>query len=255
MLARTKWSYRYLAESPEGFIQQLALNYVGKGYFFYVTGQVNSRDAHVTDKKLTEKYKVLVSPWERSRRERSSAACHYIRFRGVFVLCATEGRHRFFDEERDSEARPLYLDFRRQGLSFAGYHVAHRQGRVHVSVARKEEKRLRAALLSVCLRRSQERLEALFYRIPFEPYAGVFKQVDSIRRAVNSARKKHGLPPVRKTALRSKRRVVKVFQDEVDESARNASSNTRTGLASRNAARSATTKTPGSAYASSDARI
>ena len=36
--------YRCVATSLEGFIQQLAVSYVGKGYFYYATGRVPNGD-------------------------------------------------------------------------------------------------------------------------------------------------------------------------------------------------------------------
>ena len=36
-------TYKWNATTPEGFIQQLAVAYVARKYFFYVTGRVPAR--------------------------------------------------------------------------------------------------------------------------------------------------------------------------------------------------------------------
>ena len=50
------------ATSVAGFIQQLAVSYVGRGYFFFVTGVIPAhKDPARVDEKLTSRYEVGLS--------------------------------------------------------------------------------------------------------------------------------------------------------------------------------------------------
>ena len=47
--------YRCEATSVAGFVQQLAVAYVGRGYIFYVTGEIpEKKDPRVVDAKLVQ---------------------------------------------------------------------------------------------------------------------------------------------------------------------------------------------------------
>src|SRR5438270_14075747 len=96
-----RYRYRCEATSLEGFLQQLAVCYVGRGYWFYVTGFIPpDKDPRSVDRKLIEQYGIEISKWSRARRKRAGiASVQYIRFRQFFVLLATEGKHRFFIDE------------------------------------------------------------------------------------------------------------------------------------------------------------
>src|SRR5262245_44493132 len=93
--------YRCAATSVAGFIQQLAVAYVGGGYWYYVTGSVPERkDPRVVDEKLVARYGIGLSKWARARRKQAGwASVQYIRHQRFFVLLATHGKHRFFEEE------------------------------------------------------------------------------------------------------------------------------------------------------------
>ena len=72
--------YRCEATSLEGFIQQLAVCYVGRGYWHYVTGRVPpDKNASAVDRKLLLKYGVIMPKWTRSRRKRSQTCSQYPR--------------------------------------------------------------------------------------------------------------------------------------------------------------------------------
>src|SRR5215475_6096161 len=94
--------YRCEATSVAGFVQQLAVAYVGRGYFFYVRGEIPERkDPRAVDEKLITKYGIAIGKTARARRKAAGFAnVQYIRFRQSFVLLATPGKHRFFEEER-----------------------------------------------------------------------------------------------------------------------------------------------------------
>ena len=93
--------YRCEAVSVEGFIQQLAVSYVARGYFFYVTGRVpEHKDPARVDEKLVARYGVDISKWARARRKQVGGAnLQYLRHGRFFVLLATHGEHPFFAEE------------------------------------------------------------------------------------------------------------------------------------------------------------
>ena len=67
--------YRFEATSVEGFVQQLAANYVANGYWSYVCGKIpESKDPRVVDRKLLGLYGIEISKTRLSRVERAEAA-------------------------------------------------------------------------------------------------------------------------------------------------------------------------------------
>ena len=117
----------YLCEttSIEGFVQLLACNFLPHGYWFYVTGWVpEGKDPRQVDAKLIRKYDIDLPRATRSRRKRLGYAnLRYLRHGSFFVLIATSGKHRFFEEEAAS-----IRDIRRVPLRFAGYSISYRPG-------------------------------------------------------------------------------------------------------------------------------
>lgn len=200
--------YRYEARTIEGFVQQLAVQYVTKGYWFYVTGIVpKDKDPRRIDQKLLAKYEVDISKWARSRRKAAGLAnVHYLRHRRFFVLLATHGNHQFFDEEG---AR--VKDCRRVPIKFGSYAISFRGGHAHVRIERETEKDLKAHFEQIALRESTEWLERALQTIPFEPYAPVRRQVWTMFKRVNEIRHKAGLERVDKSCLRFKRRIYRPF--------------------------------------------
>jgi hypothetical protein len=195
-----------------GFVQQLAISYIGHGYWFYVTGVIPERkDPRRVDEKLLEQYDAGLSKWARARRKRAGLAnVHYIRHGRFFVLIASRGQHRFFEDE------PNHKDVRRDPIRFAGYSIGYRMGvdrRMHPSVRihPAEYRTLKAHLLDIACHRSVEKLTAEFRRIRFEPYAPVRRQLLNLLRAVNRLREAAGFEPVPVSALRLRRRVFKPF--------------------------------------------
>src|SRR3954454_444745 len=88
----------------EGFVQKLAVAYVARGYYFYVTGYVpEGKDPARVDTKLCARYGVELSKWARARRRAAGQASHaYIRYRRFFVLLATHGESPCYIEEAGS---------------------------------------------------------------------------------------------------------------------------------------------------------
>lgn len=201
-------AYRYLARSVGGFIQQAAVYYVQRGYYFYVLGRVpkDSRGQQI-DRKILTKYDIELSKFQRYRlKKKGQARIQYLRYRDTFVLLATEGKHRFFAEEqtalRDARVLPLRV---------FGYAISHQNGRVLVSLDEETYRHLRADFLHLALRRTPHTLARKFWSLPFEPYGPVYRQVLSICQAVNRKRKTGGLSLVPSSTLRRLRRSFRPF--------------------------------------------
>ena len=201
-------SMGFEASTLEGFIQQLAVSYVARGHWFYVTGKVPAgKDPRAVDEKLVARYGAGLSRFERCRRKRAGlASVRYIRFGPTFVLVATQGEHRFFEEET------RIRDMRKVPIKVGGYAVSHLAGRVSVRIEREAWKLLRAYYVEEATRRPVEWFVWEFWRWPFEPWAPVRRQTFTILNQVNKARKMAGLPLVPTTCVRLKRRIVRPFE-------------------------------------------
>lgn len=200
--------YRCVASSVEGFVQQVAVSYVGRGYWFYVAGWVpEGKDPMRVDGKLVEKYGVDRTKWERARRKRAGLAnLQYIRHGSFFLLLATPGEHPFFVDEQDN-----IRDARRVPIKFAGYSISYRDGHPHVRIDREVYNLTKAYLLEQAPRNPVQVMDGAFRAMPFQAYAPVRRQVLNLHRAVNRVRKTAGLQEIPMAALRLRRRVVRVF--------------------------------------------
>lgn len=212
--------YRCVATSVAGFVQQLAVCYVGRGYYFYVRGGIPAhKDPAVIDRKLVDRYGIAVSKWTRCRRrKRGYASMQYLRHGEFFVLLATHGEHPFFT----SEGR-LVRDIRRQPLRFGGYAIGCRPARgggpLHPSVRieRGEFAALKAHLGRMAVHRSVEDLSRILRSLPYEPYAPVLDQLRILVRSLNRRRKAAGLEPVPSAVFRQRRRPVRPFAPRSSE--------------------------------------
>ena len=120
--------------SPAEFVRHVAVNLVSRGYFFYVTGEIPAhKDPAATDAKIVRHYGTDISKWTRYRqRRRGCASVQYLRHGHRFVLLATHGAHRFFQDEAD-----VIRDLRQQPLRLFGYSIKYRDGgHSHVLVRR-----------------------------------------------------------------------------------------------------------------------
>jgi len=203
-------AYQCEAASVPGFIQQLAVSYVSNGYFFYVVGRIpEGKDPRAIDVKLLGRYGVHISKWAKARRKQAGGAnLQYLRHGRLFVLLATHGQHPFFAEEGDR-----VRDVRRVPLKAFGYAVSFKGGHVHVRIEREEFKRLKAHFLGLAVHRKAESIAAEFFRLPFEPYAPVRRQLLELLRLVNRARRAAGFDLVPVECLRLRRRIVRPFDD------------------------------------------
>ena len=202
------YQYRYEATTVEGFVQQLAVSYLKNGYWFYVRGEVPpGRDPVAVDDKLVTKYGIGVSKWVKARaKKRGEAKVQYLRYAQTFLLLATAGEHRIFQDEKG-----VIRDARERPIQFYGYSIGYRDGHPHVRIATAQYKELEAAFLGNALSLPCEVLSGSFRALPFEPYGPVKLQVRKLLRKVNRARKAAGLERVPVTCLRTKREPVRPF--------------------------------------------
>jgi hypothetical protein len=203
-------AYRCEAQNLEAFIQQLAVSYVARGYWFYVTGWIPERKDHrAVDAKLIAKYQLDISKQARARRKaRGLANMHYLRHGRFFVLLASMGAHEFRIYEADS-----IRDIRRQPIVHENYSVGFRNGHASVRIAREEYRRLRAYFEEVATSRRGETLAAELNALPFAGYAPVRRQVLNLRALVNRRRREAGYETIPVEALLLSRRNVRVFSE------------------------------------------
>lgn len=218
--------YRHETTSLAGLVQLLAANLLPHGYYFYVIGRVpQGKDPAALDRKLIAKYGCDLSRSERSRRKLAGqASVQYLRHESLWILIATHGQHRFFDEEGE-----LVRDVRKTPLRVGDYSLTVRKGnflkrhadqaeavpdgrpRARVLIARDKYCELRAHFLDIATHRSAESLAGLFFHLPFEPYAPIRKQLLNLLRLVNEKRQQAGYSKLTPECLRYRRRIVTPF--------------------------------------------
>lgn len=220
--------YRCVATSVTGFVQLLACNLLPHGYWFYVAGRIPPhKDPAAVDAKLIDQYGIALSKRERARRKQLGYAnLHYLRYDRRFVIIATQGRHKFLEEER-----AVVRDIRRVPLKFYGYSTGYRPGgrtragerdprwHAHVQIERKRFLQERAYLRELALRRSESVLREELRQLPFEPYAPVRRQFLHLLKSVNLARKQVGVSPLPTSVLRLRRRIVRPFDPVAPQTA------------------------------------
>lgn len=207
--------YQHACVSVAGFIQQLAVSYVAKGYWFYVCGVVPERkDPAKTDRKIMAQYGVGISKWARARKKKAGQAnLHYLRHERFWVVIATPGESLFFAAEGQG-----VRDIRETPLCYHGYSVSSRRGRgggrrhASVRIERRQYLELKAYFEEVAPRWTVERLAWELANLPFERYAPVRNQMFTIWRAINRRRKVAGLEPVPREVLPWRRRPVRPFE-------------------------------------------
>lgn len=211
-------SYKYVATSVAGFVQQLTVQYIRHGYFFYVAGHIPpGRLAEDIDAKLIEQYDVAKSRWQRARRKAAGGGnVHYLRYDSFWVLVANAGEHLFFEREAS-----VIRDVRRQPIAFAGYSIGYRRsisGTYHASVRihENEYRWLKSYLCQMAAKATVSEMADEFRRLRFEPYAPVVRQLFAILRAVNRVRKTAGLRPLHNDVVRTSRSVVKPFEPRAE---------------------------------------
>ena len=203
-------SYHYLTHSVGGFIQQVAVCYVQRGYWFYVAGQFPAqKDPQQVDRHLLDKYDIDLSKFQRCRRKKEGqASVQYIRYQDTFLPLATKGAHPFFVKEASIR------DARRFPIQLFGYSISYRNGRALVSLDKETYRNVEAYFLHLALHRKADSLEQEFRKLPFEPYRPVYQQVLSVWKTVNDRRKTAGFDLVPYSAIKTKRRLYRPFEPE-----------------------------------------
>lgn len=213
--------YRAVTTSVEGFVQQIACCYLRHGYWFYVKGRVpDGKHPENIDEKLIDKYRINVSESTRARRKKAGCSnLQYIRHESTFVILATKGEHRFFEEEAN-----LIRDIRRVPIRYAGYSISYKPGgrnkdgsnderwHSHVEMDRDQYLDLRAWFSERALRDSPDKLAKAFYELPIAPYAPVRRQMLMMLREVNRVRKVAGRKQLSHEILPLRRRVIRPFE-------------------------------------------
>src|SRR5450759_5641593 len=197
--------YQCVATSVAGFVQQLAVNYVARGYYFYVTGNIpEGKDPAKTDSKIIGQYRIDISKWARARRRKGGLAnVQYLRHDRFYVIIATHGEHQFFAAERNQ-----IRNIRKIPLRFYGYAIGVGRSRLdrslHASVRiqRGVFRELLAQLKRTAMHRTVEELCRELRALPFEPFAPVRDQFRILLRAVNRLRKTAGLELILWNAIR-----------------------------------------------------
>lgn len=210
---RNKAEQPHEAVSLRGFIQQIAVSYVRWGYFFYVVGEIpTEKDPTKTDEKILARYKVRRSRWSNARaKEKGRASVQYLRFQHTFVIMATGGEHLVREEE-------AMKDVRREPLKVFGYAIGYNQrageraGHVSVRIEKPIYLDLKAYLAGLAPKASLDVMLSEFAGVRFEAYAGVRSQMLNILREVNRRREAAGLERVPLSAIRLRRKSVKVFE-------------------------------------------
>ncbi len=204
--------YQWEARSVSGFVQQLAVGYVARGYRFYVFCKIPpDKDVASIDRKLIERYGLAISKWTRARHRRQGrAAVQYLRLDRAFVIIATHGEHPFFQEEKG------WKDIRTTPLLIGGYRISSRKGsddRYHASVrlTHSELKRFQKRVHRIGLTKDVDRLSRFFRHLRYEPYAPIRRQLLKVFMKMNSQRKAAGLEPGPITVLRMLRRPLSPF--------------------------------------------
>ena len=210
-------TYRCVAASVAGFVQQLAVCYVAHGYWFYVKGSIpEGKEPAKTDAKIIAQYGLDVSKWTRARQKKAGqASVQYLRCGRFYVIVATHGQHPFFAAEGKQ-----IRDFRRRPLFFLGYSIGCRRARgggtwhASVRIERGTFKALKARFAQLAVQGTVDELIRQLRAIPYEPYAPVRDQLRILLRAVNDRRTVAGLELLPGVALRRRRAPVKPFAPE-----------------------------------------
>ena len=195
-----------------GFIQQLAVGYLCRGYYFYVTGEIpTGKDPAKTDAKIIERYEIAKSKFTRSReRRKGMAGIQYLRYQRFFIILATHGKHRFFRDETKS-----IRDVREKPIQFYDYSIGfiynHQKGHPSVRIGKMRFEQLKRDFQSRAMSSRTADLANELRLLPFEPYGPVRRQLFEILRLVNRARREAGGDSLPITVLRLHRASLRVF--------------------------------------------
>lgn len=214
--------YRYECPSVDALVQR-AVVLAQKGYVYFLQGELRAgRDPSVTDEKLLEKADARQTKDQRyTRKRKGKANAHYFRWGRLWVVMMTEGSHPM--KERNAKERLLDLRNRDHApLRLGPYSVKLRldntpkgraSGRHRASVRLTERaySELKTELLEIAMHRSAETLAARVFRLAFQPYGPVYRQILAVVKAVNVQRRGAGYVAVPLSCVRFRRDLPKHF--------------------------------------------
>lgn len=205
-------SYRCEAVSIPGFVQQLAVGYVARGYVYYVSCIIpNGKNPSAVDAKLIARYNIALSKTRRARRKALGFAnVQYLRYERFFLLLSTEGHHLL--QEREGQ---VMRDCRHIPILFSGYSISSHNGSAHVEIEQQEYLALQSYFEERAGCCSASQLEHEIHRLPFACYGPVIKQLYGLVSAVNEKRKTAGLDLLSSSCVRLKRRIYRPFDRSV----------------------------------------
>ncbi|MEZ6077697.1 MAG: hypothetical protein R3C56_19125 [Pirellulaceae bacterium] len=222
---KRRTSYRCVATSTAGLVQQVAVSYLRHGYWYYVTGQIpENKDPETVDRKLLTKYAIDITERQRAcRKQQGLANMQYIRFDHWFILLITDGHHPFKQEEKQQ-----IRDCRRHPIKFNGYSISYRRSgqtpkggtdpKWHscVRIDNKTYRELKTFFLHYATSRSSEWLAQEFASLPFARYAPIRRQLLTVLRSTNRIRENAGYVAIPVAALNLRRRIIKPFDQRPD---------------------------------------
>ncbi len=200
-------------ESIEGFVQRIAVDFVARGFFFYVLGTIpEKKNPCDVDLKLDRLYGLSASRFTRARRKAEGRAnIRYVRFDRTYLLAISHGTHEIWEREGKS-----IRDSRKQPIVIFDYSISHKKGHASVRIERERFRELKAYFEERAVRSGAEAIERGLRYLPFEPYAPIRVQLHEILRAVNRKRKASGLDLVPSKAIRSFRPQIRLFKNDTD---------------------------------------
>lgn len=200
---------RHPCETPAEFVRRLVA-FLKYDYDFHIWGRVpDDRTPEHVDRVMLEKYPSLGLSLE-AKRQRSKrtgeSKLQYLRFQRNWIILATRGSGDFWEKEKQNirkhrkEPRSSY-----RPIIFWGYSISTRSDGLHVRIRAEEFKRLKKFFLDVATRRDLDWWRAKLWKLPFEPYAPVLRQVGGLIRRVNKKRMTAGLPVIPESFIRQRR--------------------------------------------------
>ena len=215
-------SYRCEAKTAGGFVQQLAVCYIGRKYYHYVMGHIPSeKDPRETDKRILEKYDIAVSKHVNYKRRKAGlASVQYLRFDRTFIIVATKGHHEFKAAEiaslRNAKLEPIQFKFADSHGELqvpAAYSIGVSNEHPSVRIARSTFAELKVYFEAIATKRTLAQMFAEFSALPYEPYSPVLDQLFELLRAVNRKREQAGLLPLKGRPIRTRRKIFLPFED------------------------------------------
>jgi hypothetical protein len=186
-LRKMRWQVNTLG----AFLRRIAIDYVRYGYVWYAVREIpqGKEPQNVADR-VCRYYSITASRVARERLKRQGKGnVVVVVYKRTLVLLATEGVHRFFDEDRPSDIRvsPLHL---------FGYSIGVKEAKPCVMIAPIRWKAIANQAHAIALH-NQDKVRDYFERISPFKFPGILRQKKKLLHMVNLKRKRAGLPPIK----------------------------------------------------------